>query len=219
MIGIGAKDCGNSKMHSPNKSKQCQSTIKCSDLEVAELPSKLFQAPYTLIESLVSQILLTESIETEAVTSICQLASSLHFQGFKGKSTTHCPKDHQECTFVLNNCSDPVFSLARFLQLRVKINKGSLLTYLWNSFARFDEEISVYITNDPSSSTHDTSTLLFTMRGIDVNNKNIVYGMINWNKMKILRFCSGINRIGVHAFTKALGMTHCHVVTTHPCLF
>jgi hypothetical protein len=96
---------------------------------------------------------------------------------------------------------------------RIKLHclKGSLFTFVWNAFARFDDSYQLSIDNTHGKNTGSSvpvtpsnENILWNVSGMDVYNRKISKGFINWNLFKMLYLKSGISSIGLLAFTKVV---------------
>lgn len=84
-----------------------------------------------------------------------------------------------------------------FFQLDVI--KGSVYTFIWSTFARFDDE---YIL---SWHCHAENYTLWHMKGVDVLNAKVKTARVDWFQLQSVQNELGIYGIGVSAFSKLLG--------------
>jgi hypothetical protein len=113
-------------------------------------------------------------------------------------------ENNKVITFKLisNTCSPTILVLSAL--------KGSFLTVLWNTFARFDDEYSLEIQlsdrHTVTESNHDKSThLLWKVRGVDAMNAKITQGQVDWFQLRNLQLIMQAGSVGVSTFTKLLG--------------
>lgn len=87
--------------------------------------------------------------------------------------------------------------------LRLRVVKGSIFTYIWNTFARVDDE---YILEyEYSSMTTSIIKDIWRLRGMDPWNSKIVSAEVNWTNMRSIYNGMGISIVGVLAFARLLG--------------
>jgi hypothetical protein len=110
---------------------------------------------------------------------------------------------------LLSSTNSPIFLLLSAL-------KGSFLTVLWNTFARFDDEYSLEVQllsdknetsdahSDPNNNSYSTH-LLWKVRGVDAMNAKITQGQVDWFQLRNLQQIMQANSVGVSTFTKLLG--------------
>lgn len=82
--------------------------------------------------------------------------------------------------------------------------KGSLLTSLWSTFARVDDEYSLLFVRSAQSIDCSTRTL-WSVEGVNALNSKINKGEIDWFCHRDLQRVLKIVQIGVLAFAKLLG--------------
>lgn len=87
--------------------------------------------------------------------------------------------------------------------LRLRIIKGSVFTYIWNTFARVDDEYALeYECNTLNAS---VVTNAWELKGMDPWNSKIVSANVNWTNIRNIYHGMGITTIGVLAFARLLG--------------
>lgn len=105
--------------------------------------------------------------------------------------------DSKSFNFIVKSQS----TIAEVGDLRLQVVKGSLFTYIWNTFARVDDEYTLDFTPLNSS----VSSNIWTIKGMDPWNSKIVSGKVNWMNMRKIYDIMGIRTVGIHSFSRLLG--------------
>jgi hypothetical protein len=82
----------------------------------------------------------------------------------------------------------------------LKVVKGSLLTHVWNKYARFDDEYSCDYMNSTAQIFN-----LWEMKELDVVYECIKSSSFNWIKMREIMINMEIENIGLAAFANLFG--------------
>jgi hypothetical protein len=99
--------------------------------------------------------------------------------------------------------------------LLLTVIKGSVLTHIWNKYARIDDEYQLAVetfTNDDGL----VNTALWQVFGIDGMNNRIVSWEINWYEIKRFQRLIGMENIGITVFIRFMSM---FVISAPACLF
>jgi hypothetical protein len=179
-----------------------------------------FDDPEKLVSRLVERILTVEPLEETLAEAFSQLGKLFRFDFISDDKTI--------CCFTLSHCNERG-EILPYIETILKFYciKGSFNTFLWNPFARMDDEYfvqteEVYSTPAPnifstlSSNTTASSSnklnlfqakdkTLWFVKGMDAMNKKISFGFVNWHEMNTLKSACQLHSIGLLAFSKILG--------------
>lgn len=141
-----------------------------------------------LVDSILS---LNPVMEVAAIDSLRDIAKCIFWNGFQR---------NDNAKVAVFNVVGANSSFCLFLEVR----KGSLLTTLWNTYARCDEEYCAYFDSSilDVSDNKTEHQILWHVCGIDTNCERISYGVVNWNVMRSIQEACCIKLIGVQAFSK-----------------
>jgi hypothetical protein len=108
-------------------------------------------------------------------------------------------QDGKLFTFTIRDCSlggEGEKDVVACVTLRVI--KGSIFTYIWNTLARFDDEyeLSVKFVND------DCDQKLWHVCGIDPFNAKISKGTVDWTNFRRLQELLCARNIGLQSFSR-----------------
>ena len=83
--------------------------------------------------------------------------------------------------------------------LELKIIKGSVFTYVWSTFARFDDEYSLHFCSG------NEKNMLWHVKGVDALNAKIGYADVDWFQMQAVKNVMAIDGVNLLIFSKLLG--------------
>lgn len=152
-----------------------------------------------LVEIIVKQ----EFLEEDAIDAFKLLGSLV--------SLDFISPDHKQCKFTIRGDTDGE-SVETF-RVYLRVIKGSILTNIWNMLARFDDEYAVYAKGGHTNIIQDDDGLLWYLKWVDIYEKKLVEGNINWFFMYKLHEFTKLQSIGVLAFSKMLG----RIIMSLPC--
>jgi hypothetical protein len=177
-------------------------------------PTKLSE----LNDLLIDLILQYEPIEENIVESFRELGKLISFDFMSSDKAT--------CYFTVTHRNTNKEILPNSItRIKLFCVKGSLVTFLWNSMARIDEEFIVSLEPTvnlssqgpvnviPLNSVHSSlrtfydngNTILWHIKGNDAINKRISTGFMNWYEIKKIQVACNLVSIGPLAFAKLLG--------------
>lgn len=153
--------------------------------EVIVLDNLFFASP------LVEIILKNETTHIQASRAFIALGNQLALSSYTADLKTFNYDVRSQC----NNITLGVF--------RLRIVKGSIFTYIWNTFARVDDE---YVLEFICSNMNPVMVRnIWSVKGMDPWNSRIVSSDVNWVNMRSIYHGMGVNNIGVLAFSKLVG--------------
>ncbi len=150
-----------------------------------------------LVEIIVKQ----ELLEEDVIETFQMLGSLI--------SLDYISPDHKLCKFTLRSEGD----LVETFRIYLRVLKGSILTNVWNVLARFDDEYAIYAKGGDSNIIQDDEALLCYLKWVDIYNKKLVEGNLNWFFMNKLHAFTQLQSVGVLAFAKMLG----RIIICLPC--
>jgi len=100
--------------------------------------------------------------------------------------------------FIFNIFNEPynAFCIGKF---QLEVLKGSVYTFIWSTFARFDDEYVLY------HIIGEVKHLLWRVKGVDAVNAKISGAEVDWFQIRSVLNMMRIRSIGVLAFSKLLG--------------
>lgn len=98
--------------------------------------------------------------------------------------------------------------------LLLTIIKGSVLTHIWNKYARIDDEYQLAV--ERMTSEGIVNTALWQVFGIDGMNNRIISWEINWYEIQRLQRLLDMENIGITVFIRFVSM---FLISTPACLF
>jgi len=159
---------------------------------------------------LVKEIIRTELIEEDVIDSFKRLGSLITFDYMSCDRTMFKFSLYHDSNFQHSHHQQVVpqqepQKLQQTSRLYLKVKKGSLLTFIWNVFARFDDEYILSVKDDKNNLLLEEGRPLWQMKGIDVFNQKLSEGSVNWKYMQQLYEQVKLPSVGVYAFAKMLG--------------
>lgn len=144
-------------------------------------------------KNFIEAILQVEPMEKSAASAIYAIGRSL--------SMISITPDSKRVIFAVSSSECNNLSTENNYQnlLILEVLKGSLLTFVWNQFARFDEEYALYI-----SSSNEIRNL-WKIRGIDSINAKIGHAEVDWLQVRSLQSLLNIKSVGLLTFSRLLG--------------
>ena len=138
---------------------------------------------------LVEIILQSEQLQSNEASVLAAIGTQI---GLRSVSN-----DSKSFNFVVNSES-PAEEVGDF---RLQVVKGSLFTYIWNVFARVDDEYTLEFREMDST----ISANIWAIKGMDPWNLKIESGKVNWTNMRTIYDQMGIRTVGIHSFSRLLG--------------
>lgn len=144
-------------------------------------------------QDLAKCILLAEPMDTVATEALKMLGDILIFK-------PHTVDEKHVFTFEINfGRNDPKSTQTFRDSLELKIIKGSVFTYVWSTFARFDDEYSLYF------SSGNEKYMLWHVKGVDALNAKVGYADVDWFQMQAVKNVMAVNGVNLLIFSKLLG--------------
>ena len=145
-------------------------------------------------QDLTKCILMAEPMDTVAAEALQMLGDIIVFK-------QHAIDEKHIFTFEINfgnkKKHDSTKNANQSLQLN--IIKGSVFTYVWSTFARFDDEYSLYFC------TGDDKNMLWRVKGVDALNAKIGNADVDWFQMQAVKNVMAIDGVNLLVFSKLLG--------------
>lgn len=132
-------------------------------------------------------VLQAEYMDQSAAQALTKIGNTIHFK-------TH-PEERNIFNFYLVDCKRK--NTGDHLQLNVL--KGSLFTYIWSTFARFDDEYALYYC------TRGEKKIIWHMRGVDALNAKIGSADVDWFQMQTVQNVMEISGVNLVVFSRLLG--------------
>ena len=164
--------------------------------------STLLVTPFYALK-LVEIIVQSEKLQSNEASVLAAIGAQIGLRSFSN--------DSKSFHFIVNSQSTAV----EVGELRLQVVKGSLLTYIWNIFARVDDEYNLEFTSVNCS----ISANIWAMKGMDPWNLKIVSGKVNWTNMRVIYDKMGIMTVGLHSFSRLLGKLLLSLPTYHKTQF
>ena len=124
-------------------------------------------------------------------------ADALRLLGSRIKIKPHPIDEKHVFTFQVNvkefdsEVTQPYFQLS--------VMKGSVFTYVWSTFARFDDEYALYFCSG------NEKQLLWHVKGVDALNAKIGNAEVDWFRMQTVQTLMDIGGVNLLVFSKLLG--------------
>jgi hypothetical protein len=151
--------------------------------------STLLATPFYALK-LVEIIVQSEKLQSNEASVLAAIGTQIGLSGFSS--------DSKSFSFIVNSQSTGV-EVGNF---RLVVVKGSLFTYIWNIFARVDDEYALEFNSVNST----IAASIWAMKGMDPWNLKIVSGKVNWTNMRAIYDQMGIRTVGIHSFSRLLGI-------------
>jgi hypothetical protein len=144
-------------------------------------------------QDLVKSILTAENMDPMAATALMKLGDIVIFKPFTAS-------EKYVFTFELNfKKTNSKVPQNHCESLQLKIIKGSVFTYVWSTFARFDDEYALYHCSG------DDINQLWHVKGVDALNAKIGNADVDWFQMLAVKNSMDIEEVTLLVFSKLLG--------------
>lgn len=150
--------------------------------------STLLATPF-YAPKLVETISRTENLQSNEASVLALLGKQIGLRSFSD--------DYKSFNFVVNS----QLTGSEVCDFRLQVVKGSLFTYIWNIYARVDDEYTLEFTLPNSI----ISANIWTVKGMDPWNLKIVSGKVVWTNMRTIYDQMEIRAVGILSFTRLLG--------------